>query len=67
MFVDIEAAVALAVNKSPKSAASPADAIVIYSITLVSLGVAPPPKTPLTPLLQALRSAFAAVKSPKSV
>ena len=54
--------------KSPKSVAFPVEAIVIYCITLSTVPVSPPAKTPLVPLdAPPLKFSLAPSKSPKSV
>ena len=51
---------------SPKSAALPVEAIVIKSISFLSLGVAPPAKVPLVEFYIPASAHLATVRSPKS-
>ena len=60
------AASCLASVKSPKSAASPNVAIVIYSIEFTLDGAAPPPAIPRTELPPLYKLLLATVPSPKS-
>ena len=56
----------LALVKSPKSVASPVEAIVIYSIVFTLVGVDPPAKIPLVEE-RPVPDEVAVVKFPKSV